>query len=79
MRDGAGRNGEHFGEAAAHTNNFSDAAKPANKCRPKGTVGCEIGVKVDGAPPGDEKDCIFLANFEPVGVSSDIIPVTINP
>jgi hypothetical protein len=24
-------------------------------------IGCEIWVKIDGPPPGDEKECTFLA------------------
>jgi hypothetical protein len=44
-----------------HTINFTDAASPAIKRRPRGVIGCEIWVKIDGPPPGDEKDCTFLA------------------
>jgi hypothetical protein len=44
-----------------HTIKFTDSADAANKRRPRGTVGSEIWVKIDGPPPGDEKDCTFLA------------------
>jgi hypothetical protein len=48
-------------ERLRHTVNFTDAASPAIKRRPRGVIGCEIWVKIDGPPPGDEKDCTFLA------------------
>jgi hypothetical protein len=43
------------------TINFADSASPNIKRRPRGTVGCEIWIKIDGPPPGSEKDCVFLA------------------
>jgi hypothetical protein len=48
-------------ERMRHTINFMDMADPSNKRKPRGTVGCEIWVKIDGPPPGSEKDCTFLA------------------
>jgi hypothetical protein len=48
-------------ERLRHTIQFFDSAGNGNKRRPRGTMGCEIWVKVDGAPPGSEKDCTFLA------------------
>jgi hypothetical protein len=44
-----------------HTINFADASTPNIKRRPRGVVGCEIYVKIDGPPPGNESDCVFLA------------------
>ena len=39
----------------------NDAASPDNKKRPRGSIGCEIFVKLDGPPPVDEKECTYLA------------------
>lgn len=44
-----------------HTISFADAASGSNKRKPRGVVGCEIWVKIDGVPPTDEKECTFLA------------------
>lgn len=44
-----------------HTLHFADAATPNIKRKPRGTVGCEIFVKIDGPPPGNETECVFLA------------------
>jgi hypothetical protein len=43
-----------------HTISWSDGAANGNKRRPRGTMGAEIWVKIDGPPPGSEKDCTFL-------------------
>ena len=43
-----------------HTISWTDAAAPDNKRRPRGAMGCEIFVKLDGPPPTDEKECTFL-------------------
>lgn len=43
-----------------HNIHFLDAAAGGNKRRPRGTVGCEIWNKIDGPPPGSEKDCGFV-------------------
>jgi len=48
-------------ERLRQTVRFLDAAAGGNRRRPRGVDGCEIWVKVDGAPPGSEKDCVFLA------------------
>lgn len=48
-------------ERLKHTINFTDAAEPDNKRRPRGAVGAEIWVKLDGSPPADESECQFLA------------------
>jgi hypothetical protein len=44
-----------------HTISFTDLHANGNKKKPRGAVGCEIWVKIDGPPPGSEKDCTFLA------------------
>lgn len=43
-----------------HTIKWTDAASLDNKRKPRGTMGVEIWVKLDGPPPTDEKDCTFL-------------------
>lgn len=43
-----------------HTISFFDEAAPDLKRKPRGTLGCEIHVKIGGDPPADEKDCSFL-------------------
>lgn len=43
-----------------HTINFADEAAPESRRRPRGTIGCEIFVKIGGAPPADDADCQFL-------------------
>ena len=43
-----------------HTLEWRDSATPENKRKPKGAMGAEIWVKIDGTPPGNEKDCTFL-------------------
>ena len=47
-------------ERLRDTISWTDAASLNNKRKPRGTMGAEIWVKVDGPPPGDEKDCTFL-------------------
>ena len=44
-----------------HTISWTDAASPDNKKRPRGTIGCEIFNKLDGAPPIDVSECTYLA------------------
>ena len=48
-------------ERLRHTLDWRDNATPENKRKPRGVVGAEIWVKIDGPPPGSEKDCIFLS------------------
>jgi hypothetical protein len=43
-----------------HTLSWSDAGA-ASRRRPKGVMGAEIWVKLGDTPPGNEKDCEFLA------------------
>lgn len=43
-----------------HLIRFSDEAAPDSKRRPRGVLGCEIYRKIDGAPPVDETECVFL-------------------
>lgn len=43
-----------------HTLQWTDAAALDNKRKPRGVMGCEIWVKLDGPPPTDEKECTFL-------------------
>ena len=47
-------------ERLRHTISWSDVNANGNKKRPRGTMGAEIWVKVDGPAPGSEKDCTFL-------------------
>lgn len=47
-------------ERLRHTINWADADSPDNKRRPRGTMGAEIWVKLDGPPPTDESQCSFL-------------------
>jgi len=48
-------------ERLRHTLSWTDAASLDNKKKPRGVVGAEIWVKIDGPPPGNEADCTFLA------------------
>jgi len=48
-------------ERMRHTIRFYDQAANGNRKRPRGAVGCEIWVKIDGPPPTSEKDCTFLS------------------
>ncbi|MFZ1701239.1 MAG: hypothetical protein WBO10_14850 [Pyrinomonadaceae bacterium] len=43
-----------------HTISWTEATTPDNKRRPRGAMGAEIYVKLDGAPPIDEKECTFV-------------------
>lgn len=43
-----------------HTISWVEATTPDNKRRPRGAMGAEIFVKIDGPPPADEKQCTFL-------------------
>ena len=43
-----------------HTISWTDAAAPDNKRRPRGAMGAEIYVKIDGPPPADKTECTFL-------------------
>ena len=47
-------------ERMRHKISWSDGAANGNKKRPRGAMGAEIWVKVDGPAPGSEKDCTFL-------------------
>jgi hypothetical protein len=47
-------------ERLRHTIHWVDAGSPDTKRKPRGVMGCEIWVKLDGPPPGNEKDCHFL-------------------
>ncbi|MBX3294187.1 MAG: hypothetical protein KF762_00505 [Acidobacteria bacterium] len=47
-------------ERLRHTISWTDAASLDNKRKPRGTMGCEIWLKLDGPPPVDEKECTFL-------------------
>ena len=43
-----------------HTISWFEATTPDNRRRPRGAMGAEIYVKLDGPPPVDEKECTFL-------------------
>lgn len=47
-------------ERLRHTIDFRDEALPNTKRRPAGAIGCEIFIKIGGAPPVDDKECDFL-------------------
>src|SRR5690606_7685633 len=47
-------------ERLRHTISWTDAAALDNKRKPRGVIGAEIWVKLDGPPPIDEKECTFL-------------------
>jgi len=47
-------------ERLRHTLSWTDAATTDTKKKPVGAMGAEIWVKIDGPPPADEKDCVFL-------------------
>lgn len=47
-------------ERLRHTIDWTDEASPDNRKKPRGTMGAEIWVKVDGAPPTDDSQCVFL-------------------
>jgi hypothetical protein len=47
-------------ERLRHTLHWTDAASLDNKRKPRGAMGAEIWVKIDGPPPGSETDCTFL-------------------
>lgn len=44
-----------------HTIHFVEATTPDNKRRPRGAMGCDIFVKIDGPPPTDVSQCTYLA------------------
>lgn len=44
-----------------HTISFADEATPDKRRKPAGTIGCEIWAKFGGAPPTDEKECVYVA------------------
>ena len=44
-----------------HTIRFADEASPDIKRKPRGVMGCEIWLKLDGSPPIDETECRYLA------------------
>ena len=43
-----------------HKITFVDAAANGNKRKPRGVIGCEIWLKLEGAPPTDNTECVFL-------------------
>ncbi len=47
-------------ERLRHTISWTEATTPDNKRRPRGAMGAEIFIKIDGPPPADEKQCTFL-------------------
>ena len=47
-------------ERLRHTISWTDAATLDKKRRPRGAMGAEIWLKLDGPPPTDEKECHFL-------------------
>lgn len=47
-------------ERLRHTLSWTDAASLDNRRKPRGVMGCEIWLKLDGPPPTDEKECTFL-------------------
>jgi len=47
-------------ERLRHTIDWTDAAALDNRRKPRGAMGAEIWVKIDGPPPGNEEDCRFL-------------------
>lgn len=47
-------------ERLRHKLDWTDADAPGNKKKPRGAIGAEIWVKIDGPPPGNEADCVFL-------------------
>lgn len=47
-------------ERLRHTISWTEATTPDNKRRPRGAMGAEIFVKIDGPPPGDARECTFL-------------------
>ena len=47
-------------ERLRHTIDWTDADALDNKRKPRGAMGAEIWVKIDGPPPGNENDCTFL-------------------
>jgi uncharacterized protein YunC (DUF1805 family) len=44
-----------------HTIHWTEATTPDNKKRPRGSMGAEIFVKIDGPPPTDVSQCTYLA------------------
>jgi len=44
-----------------HTIEFKDASADGGKRKPRGTIGCEIWLKLEGPPPTDETECTFLS------------------
>lgn len=43
-----------------HKIHFSDEASPGSKRNPRGVLGCEIWMKIGGAPPTGYKECVLL-------------------
>lgn len=43
-----------------HTISWTEASTPNNKRHPRGAMGAEIFVKIDGPPPTDQSQCTFL-------------------
>lgn len=44
-----------------HEIKFFDESTPTSKAKPKGVMGCEILVKIDGTPPLDVSECQMIA------------------
>lgn len=49
------------GQRLQHTISFVDELTPNSRAKPEGAQGCEIWVKVDGAPPSDPSELKYLA------------------
>lgn len=49
------------GQRLQHTLSWVDEATPTTRLKPRGVLGAEIWVKVDGDSPKSEMDCRFLA------------------
>ncbi len=50
-----------FSVLRQHTINYSDEATPRSKAKPAGVHGCEIWMKIDGAPPVDASELSYVA------------------
>ncbi len=47
-------------ERFRHTIYLADEAAPDVKRKPRGSIGCEIFIKIGGEPPADETECRYL-------------------
>jgi hypothetical protein len=50
-----------FSVLRQHTINYFDEATPRSKAKPAGIHGCEIWMKIDGAPPVDVSELSYVA------------------